>query len=101
MTDMALYESLDQQDRMAGMTSSPSRSTPAPSLTTTEGLVGTARIALLSRLLVCRVLGACAGIVYWSFQGSLLGVVASAGIPGLAAATTWLAFATLEKPLDR
>jgi hypothetical protein len=95
---MALYEDLDRQPRMAASTygSSPSVAS-SPSTTVMECLVGTVRVVSLAFLLVCWIAGAYAGIVYWSLQGSLLGVIASAIIPGLAATSTWSAFMALEE----
>ncbi len=49
------------------------------------GLVGLARAALLLLALFTLATGACAGIVYWAWQGSLAGVVVSALIPGTCA----------------
>jgi hypothetical protein len=71
------------------------------SATVMERLVGTVRVALLAVLLICWVAGAYAGIVYWSLEGSPLGVISSAIVPGIAATFTWSAFAVLEKPLRR
>ena len=48
------------------------------------------RVGLVGLLLTCWMTGAYAGIVYWSVQGSLLGVIVSAGIFGAGAASTWL-----------
>jgi hypothetical protein len=88
---MALWESLDRQDQIAA----------SPAATTQEQIVGAVRLALLAVLLVGWVAGAYAGIVYWSLQGSLLGVIASAILPGLAATSTWSAFAALERSSGR
>jgi hypothetical protein len=88
---MALYDDLDRHDRMAASVSLP----------VAAQLTGMVRLGLLAFLLVCWIAGAYAGIVYWSLQGSLLGVIASALVPGIAAASTWSAFTMLETPLGR
>lgn len=49
------------------------------------GPLGVARTALLLLALFTSAIGACVGIVYWAWQGSLAGVVASALIPGTCA----------------
>jgi hypothetical protein len=64
-------------------------------------VIGAVRVVLLALLLLCWVAGAYAGIVYWSLQGSLLGVLASAVIPGIAATSTWWGFTALDKPVRR
>ncbi len=95
---MALYESLDRQDRTAPMAYSGSYNAQGlSSAGTSEPLVGAVRVVLLGFLLLCWIAGAYAGIVYWSFHSSLLGVIASAVIPGLAATATWSAFMELER----
>lgn len=48
-------------------------------------LMGVARAALLLIALLALVAGACAGIVFWAWQGSLTGVVVSALVPGTCA----------------
>jgi hypothetical protein len=99
---MALYEDLDRQPRVSAVPYHPShRVDGSAPVATMDRLVGAAQAAGLAFLLVCWVAGAYAGIVYWSLQGSLLGVIASALIPGLAATSTWSAFAALEKPLEQ
>ena len=97
---MALYEDLNRRDRRnpaAAASYNPSRpmSGAAPAISMDE-VVGTVRVALLSFLLLCWVAGAYAGLVYWSLQGSLLGVLASAIVPGIAATSTWWAFTALD-----
>ncbi|WP_218014189.1 hypothetical protein [Rubellimicrobium roseum] len=47
---------------------------------------------LVSLLLLAWTVGAYAGIVYWSPQGSLWGVILSAVVPGFGAATTLLLY---------
>ena len=44
-----------------------------------RSLLQSGSLLLLSAILVT---GACAGIVYWAWQGSLIGVVVSALVPG-------------------
>ena len=96
---MALYEDLDRQSRVAAVPHPPSHRMEASSTALSmDDVVGAARVLVLAFLLICWVTGAYAGIVYWSLQGSLLGVIASALIPGLAATFTWFAFMTLERP---
>ena len=99
---MALYDDLKRQnrrDRVVAVSYIPSHplvaSAPAISM---DEVIRAARIVLLVFLLLCWVAGAYAGIVYWSLQGSLLGVLASAVVPGLVATSTWWAFAALERP---
>jgi len=96
---MALYEDLrrhDRGERVVAATYNPSHpmraSTSAISL---DEVIGTLRLVFLAFLLLCWVAGAYAGIVYWSLQGSLLGVLASAIVPGLAATSTWWGFTAL------
>ncbi len=50
------------------------------------GLPEPVRLGLAALLLTCWVIGACAGIVYWALNVSLLGVLLSATLPGLGAA---------------
>ena len=99
---MALYESLDRHDRVVAVAYTPSCPVPAaaPSISMDE-VIGAVRAVLLAFLLLCWVAGAYAGIVYWSLQGSLLGVLASAVIPSMAATSTWWGFAALEKSSGR
>ena len=49
----------------------------------------TVRLGFVALLVGLWLVAAYAGIVYWSLQGSLLGVMVSAVVPGLAAASTW------------
>ena len=99
---MALYEDLDRQPRLAAIPLDPAgRMGASVAVLATERLAGTVRVSLLALLLACWVAGAYAGIVYWSLQGSLLGVIASALVPGIAATFTWSAFTVLEKPRSR
>jgi len=88
--------------RALAITYTPSRplAASAPALSWDQ-IVGAVRGGLLLLLLLCWMGGAYGGIVYWSLQGSLLGVLASAVVPGLAATFTWWAFAALEKPVRR
>ena len=101
---MALYDDLNRQPQ-AQVTAVPydlSHQAGASASTSCRGrLVGTLQAAGLAFLMVCWIAGAYAGIVYWSFQASVLGVVASARIPGIAATSTWSAFVALEKPGER
>jgi hypothetical protein len=106
---MARYESPSRQDRparAAALPYAPSPLMPSPLTTAAPALsmgdlVGILRAALLALLLVCWVTGAYAGIVFWSLQGSLLGVIASAVVPGLAATSTWWAFKALDRTPNR
>ena len=50
------------------------------------------RTGLVAFLMACWMAGAYAGIVYWSLHGSLLGVILSAVVPGVAAPATWWLF---------
>jgi hypothetical protein len=85
---MALYEFFDREDRHAGARPA-GRWTPG-------GLVTAVRLALVGFLLTCWLAGAYAGTVYWSLQGSLLGVIASALISGAGFTFTWTLFTGLE-----
>lgn len=99
---MALYEDLERQNRTPAIPYGSSRAIAATSSeSSTEQVVGMIRLAFLTFLLACWIVGAYAGIVFWSFQGSLLGVIASAVLPGIAATSTLSAFATLRKPPHR
>ena len=99
---MALYEVLGRHDPA---TANPNASSRAIALahpaSSAEHMVGMIRVGFLALLLACWVAGAYAGIVYWSLQGSLLGVIASALVPGIAATFTWSAFTTLQGPAVR
>lgn len=53
------------------------------------------RLGLVALLVGLWLVAAYAGIVYWSVQGSLLGVLASAAVSGLAAAATWTLYVRL------
>ena len=90
---MALYDALDRHDRVEAVAYTPSRpvATEAPAFSK-DDVIGAVRAVLLALLLPFWVAGAYAGIVYWSLQGSLLGVLASAVIPSMAATSTWWAF---------
>ncbi|TNC74888.1 hypothetical protein [Rubellimicrobium roseum] len=84
---MTLYESLERQDPQPAVAAErPQRQLleirGVSSLTEALGLM------LVSLLLMTWALGAYAGIVYWSVQGSIWGVVLSAIVPGFGAATT-------------
>ena len=89
---MALY---DNQNRRARRTAAPT--SVALAAAHPGQLVGLVRLIGLAVLLIGWVAGAYAGIVYWSFQGSLLGVIGSTAMWGAAAAATWSAFAALEE----
>lgn len=54
-------------------------------MTKLPGLMGAARAALLLLALLASAVGAFAGIVFWAWQGSLIGVVVSALVPGTCA----------------
>jgi hypothetical protein len=101
---MALYEDLrqDRHPRAVAIPYTPSHpvrtSAPALSMAEVKAMV---RVVLLAFLLLCWMAAAYAGIVYWSLQGSLFGVLASAAVPGFAATSTWWAFTALEKPVRR
>src|SRR5690349_19638032 len=101
-TAMALYEDVDRQHRAPAISYDPAHrmGASAPAIRM-EQLFAAARVALLALLVVCWIAGAYAGIVYWSFQGSLLGVIASAIVPGLAATATWSAFMAMQEPHQR
>ncbi len=101
---MALYDDLNRQpqSRVTAVPYDLSHQTGASASTRRRGrLVGTLQAVGLAFLMVCWIAGAYAGIVYWSLQASLLGVIASALIPGIAATSTWSAFAALERPGER
>jgi hypothetical protein len=105
---MARFDELDRPGRSPAIPDRPSyRSAPGPARALAapagpaEPLLAMIRLGLLALLLACWVAGAYAGIVFWSFQGSLLGVIASALVPGLAATLTWSAFTALETPMDQ
>jgi hypothetical protein len=85
---MALYESLDQQNRndTASRQGTSERSR----------FVAVLRLVLVGVLLACWLGGAYGGIAYWSLQGSLLGVLVSAIVAGAGAAFTWTLFTGLE-----
>ena len=101
---MTRFDQLDRPGRSPAIPDRPSyrpaRAVAAPA-GPAEPLVAMIRLGLLALLLACWVAGAYAGIVFWSFQGSLLGVIASALVPGLAATFTWSAFTALENLRDR
>jgi hypothetical protein len=102
---MALYEDLrrhDRRERVVAATYNPPHPMRAsrPVISLDEVIRGL-RLVLLAFLLLCWMAGAYAGIVYWSLQGSLLGVLASAIVPGLAATSTWWGFTALESPRER
>jgi hypothetical protein len=96
---MALYEDLDRQPRRTPSPYGSPRSVTAAAAIPVDEVVRAVRIAFLGFLLICWVAGAYAGIVYWSLQGSLLGVLVSAVLPGIAAVSTWWAFTALERPV--
>ncbi len=54
-------------------------------MTKLPGPMEVARAALRLCALVTLAAGACAGIVYWAWQGSLTGVLVSALVPGTCA----------------
>ena len=92
---MAFYESLDSQDLdMAAASDAARRQLRQRSVS--DWLVAAVRVGLVGLLLACWVAAAYAGIVYWSFQGSLLGVVVSALVSGGGALSTWWLFTELE-----
>jgi hypothetical protein len=95
---MALYDDLSRRNRVKAITYDRSRSlaTEAPAFSQ-DDVVGAVRAVLLALLLLCWVAGAYAGIVYWSLQGSLLGVLASAIVPGIAATCTWWAYSAMDR----
>ena len=101
---MARHEARDWQVRATAIPYNPvslrAVAAPIPAISVRE-VIGLLRAALLALLLVGWVAGAYAGIVYWSLQGSLLGVLASSIIPGIAATSTWWAFRTLERGTER
>ena len=101
---MALYDDLNRQpqSRVTAVPYDLSHQAGASASTSRRGrLVGTLQAVGLAFLMICWIAGAYAGIVYWSLQASLLGVIASALIPGIAATSTWSAFAALERPGER
>ena len=94
---MALYDDLDRHPRITAVPFDPPHPLAAPgSGLTREHVVAGVRLGFLALLLTFWVAGAYAGIVYWSLQGSIWGVIASAVVPGLAATFTWSAFTTFE-----
>ena len=97
---MALYEDLRRHDRrervVAAIYNPPHPMRASAPVISLDEVIGALRLVLLAFLLLCWVAGAYAGIVYWSLQGSLLGVLASAVFPGMAATSTWWAFAVME-----
>ncbi len=99
---MALYDDLNRHPRVSAAPYALSHRRGAPAPASRRGrLIGTLQAVGLAFLMVCWIAGAYAGIVYWSLQASLLGVIASALIPGIAATSTWSAFAALERPGER
>ncbi len=78
---MALYESFDRDDRDAAAGSE--------ELSLSSRLVALFHVVLVACLVTCCVAGAYAGIVYWSVEGSLLGVVASALVSGVGVSFVW------------
>ena len=101
---MALYDDLNRQPqpRVTAVPYDLSHRMGASAPASRKGrLTGMLQAAGLAFLMVCWIAGAYAGIVYWSLQASLLGVIASALIPGIAATSTWSAFAALERPGER
>ena len=102
---MALYEDLKRHgrhDRAIAVSYNPPHPMSASASAISMGeVIGAVRVVVLAFLLLCWVAGAYAGIIYWSLQGSLLGVLASAVVPGIAATSTWWGFAALEKPVRR
>jgi hypothetical protein len=95
MTDMALYESLDHQN-LSTPTAANAARRQLRQRSVYDWLVWAVRVGLVGLLLACWVGAAYAGIVYWSFQGSLLGVVVSALVSGGGALSTWWLFTELE-----
>jgi hypothetical protein len=78
---MALYESFEReaQDAAAG----------AQERSLSSRLAALFHVVLVACLVTCCVAGAYAGIVYWAFEGSLLGVFASALISGVGVSFVW------------
>lgn len=83
--DMALYEDLDP-DHPAG------RTNQAPA---GHRISETIRLGLVALLVGLWIAGAYGGIVYWSLQGSLQGVLASTLVSLAAGAAIWLFFVKL------
>lgn len=66
-----------------------------------EQSLETLRLGLVALLVGLWLTGAYAGIVYWSLHGSLLGVIVSAAVAGMAAASTWSLYFKLGGEEDR
>jgi hypothetical protein len=90
---MALYESLSHQDLSVASGAAADGSQPSIS----DQLVGALRLGLVLVLLACWMAGGYAGIVYWSVEGSLLGVIAASSVSGLGATSTWTLFTGLVR----
>lgn len=92
---MALYEILDRGSSVLSTSGEAPgerrRRSPA------HRAVGMAQVGMVVLLLTCWLAGGYAGIVYWSVQGSLLGVIASAGVSGAGAASVWSLFTGLDR----
>ena len=86
---MALYESFDHQDPMPATTAEAEQSQDKflqiPGI---NGLAEAVGLVMVGLLLLAWAVGAYAGIVYWSVQGSLGGVILSVLVPGFGAAST-------------
>jgi hypothetical protein len=90
---MALYESLEDRDLDTATMPDMFREQASHS----HPFLPVVRVGLLCLLLAFWIAGGYAGIVYWSLQSSLLGVIASAGMAGAGAASTWLSFTGLGR----
>jgi hypothetical protein len=87
---MALYESFDLEAEDAADGSQERSSS--------SRLAALLQIVLVACLMTCSVAGAYAGIVYWAFEGSLLGVVVSALIAGVGVSFIWTVLTGPESP---
>ena len=87
---MALYEPFERDGRQAGA--------GFGERSLSSKIAPLFHMVLVACLVTCCVAGAYAGIVYWSFEGSLLGVIASALISGVGVSFIWT---LLAGPEDR
>ena len=90
---MALYESLSHQD----LSVASSAHAAGRQRSVAGQLVATVRLGLVLVLIALWLAGGYAGIVFWSVEGSLLGVIAASIVSGLGAASTWTLFTGLVR----
>jgi len=84
---MALHESLEAQGLTPTTGAAPCQD-KLIELPRIGSLAEAAGLVLVCLLLLCWTVGAYAGVVYWSVQGSLWGVILSVIIPGFGATST-------------